>query len=146
MEKLVGTYPVSLEIPLAWGEMDSYEHINNIVYFRYFESSRIHYFDKLDIKGLKEQTHIGPILAHTECKYKIPLTYPDTVIACSRIAEVRDTDFIMEYAIFSQGHQKLAAEGNGRIVMINYENNQKVAIPEELRLLIRRVENQCSAE
>ena len=46
MEKLTERYPVVIEIPVAWGEMDAFQHLNNIVYFRYFESARIAYFER----------------------------------------------------------------------------------------------------
>ncbi len=140
MESQIAKYPVSIEIPIAWGEMDSFQHVNNIIYFRYFESSRIHYFTDIEITREFKTTHIGPILAHTECRYKIPLTYPDSVISCSRVREVREMDFIMEYAVFSKTHKNLAAEGTGRIVMLNYETNQKVMIPEPIRKGINQME------
>ena len=44
MNSPVADYPVVIETPVAWGEMDAYGHVNNIVYFRYFESARIAYF------------------------------------------------------------------------------------------------------
>jgi acyl-CoA thioester hydrolase len=37
-----------MNIPVAWGEMDAMGHINNIIYFRYFETVRIEYFNRLD--------------------------------------------------------------------------------------------------
>jgi len=40
-------YPVVVDIPVAWGEMDAYGHLNNIVYFRYFETARMAYFERL---------------------------------------------------------------------------------------------------
>jgi acyl-CoA thioester hydrolase len=36
MRELLAGYPVILDIPVAWGEMDALRHVNNIVYFRYF--------------------------------------------------------------------------------------------------------------
>ncbi|MCP4297344.1 MAG: acyl-CoA thioesterase [Proteobacteria bacterium] len=140
MKSQIDKYPVSIEIPIAWGEMDSFQHVNNIIYFRYFESSRIHYFTDIEITRDLKTNHIGPILAHTDCRYKIPLTYPDSVISCSRVREIREMDFIMEYAVFSKTHNNLAAEGTGRIVMFNYETNQKVMIPETVRQGINQME------
>lgn len=140
MNNLTTKYSSSVVIPIAWGEMDSFQHVNNIIYFRYFESARIHYFDAIDIMGYMKKTNIGPILAHTECKYRIPLTFPDTVISCSRVKEIREKDFIMEYAIFSKEHQSLAAEGTGRIVMLDYNTNQKVLVPQMIRTAIEKLE------
>jgi acyl-CoA thioesterase FadM len=49
MENLMEGYPVVIEVPVAWGEMDAFGHLNNIVYFRYFESARIAYFHKIGL-------------------------------------------------------------------------------------------------
>ena len=84
MKELISDYPVSIEIPIAWGDMDAFTHVNNVVYFKHFESVRIAYFEKLSFMQFKDQTGIGPILASTQCTYKIPLTYPDIVTAGAR--------------------------------------------------------------
>ncbi|MCZ6911333.1 MAG: acyl-CoA thioesterase, partial [Proteobacteria bacterium] len=41
--KVLDDYPVVIELPVVWGEMDAFDHVNNIIYFRYFESARIAY-------------------------------------------------------------------------------------------------------
>ncbi|MGZ6208377.1 MAG: acyl-CoA thioesterase, partial [Syntrophales bacterium] len=79
MSNLLKDYPVIIEFPVAWGEMDAMNHVNNIVYFRYFESARIAYFEKADMFSYMTETGIGPILATISCKFKIPLSYPDKV-------------------------------------------------------------------
>ena len=68
MEEMLSNCTVVLTIPVAWGEMDAMGHVNNIIYFRYFESVRIDYFRKLDLIGYQRETGIGPILASTECR------------------------------------------------------------------------------
>ncbi|MCB0148997.1 MAG: acyl-CoA thioesterase, partial [Caldilineaceae bacterium] len=52
MHDLLAGYPVVIEIPVAWGEMDAFQHVNNIVYFRYFESGRIAYFERAGMMNL----------------------------------------------------------------------------------------------
>ena len=60
-EKLRG-YPVVIEIPVFWGDMDAMRHVNNTVYLRYFESARIALFERLGYLDVMEQTGVGPIL------------------------------------------------------------------------------------
>jgi acyl-CoA thioester hydrolase len=140
MENILSTCPVVIEIPIAWGEMDAFGHINNIIYFRYFESARIAYFAKLDLMNFMNETGIGPILAATQCKFRLPLTYPDTVSAGAKIVKLEDDTMTMAYYVFSHKHQKIAAEGDGRIVSYDYRGNKKVPIPDELRKRILAVE------
>jgi acyl-CoA thioester hydrolase len=49
MKELISTYPVVIEIPIAWGDMDAFQHVNNKVYFKHFESARILYFENWGI-------------------------------------------------------------------------------------------------
>jgi len=67
-----------IQITVAWGEMDAFQHVNNVVYFKYFESARINYFEETGINAHMQTTGVGPILGNTQCRFKAPLTYPDT--------------------------------------------------------------------
>jgi len=140
MDNLMDGYPVVIEVPVAWGEMDAFGHLNNIVYFRYFESARIAYFYKLDLIDMMTRTGIGPILASTSCRFKIPLTYPDKVLVGAKVVSIEEDRFMMGYGIFSTSHQKVAAEGDGLIVTLNYRENKKVQIPGELKQRILDLE------
>ncbi len=141
MENLLQDYPVIIEIPIAWGEMDAFQHVNNIVYFRYFESARIAYFERMNIIEYMEQTGIGPILASTQCRFKIPLTYPDTVSVGARVTRIKEDRFVMQGLIVSHRFQKVAAECEGLIVSYNYREGKKTPIPPELVQRIRELEN-----
>jgi acyl-CoA thioester hydrolase len=131
---------VVIEIPVAWGEMDSLRHVNNIVYFRYFESARMAYFRRLDIWNYMNETGIGPILAATQCKFKIPLTYPDVVSVGAKISEIETDRFNMKYTVVSHNHAKVAAEGDGLIVSYDYRAQKKAPLPDEIKERIRVLE------
>jgi acyl-CoA thioester hydrolase len=133
MKELISVYPVVIEIPIAWGDMDAFQHVNNIIYFKYFESARISYFEKIDFLEVMNETGIGPILASTQCKYKIPLTYPDHITVGAKVDTMEKERFIMKYAVISHKHEKIAALGEGVLVTFNYQNNKKTLIPDEIR-------------
>lgn len=140
MQESLETYPIVIEIPVAWGEMDSLQHVNNIVYFRYFESARMSYFNRLDLWNYIKETGVGPILASTNCKFRIPLTYPDTVSVGTKVTEIKDDRFMMKYLVVSHTHNKVAAEGEGLIVSYNYRELAKAALPDEIRRRIEAIE------
>ena len=146
MEKLLEGYPVVIEIPVAWGEMDSLQHVNNIIYFRYFESVRMAYFNQIDFWSYMDETGIGPILASTQCKFRIPLSYPDTVSVGTRITNVEEDRFLMKYVAISHQHQRIAAEGEGLIVSYNYREKKKSPLPQEIRDRIQALESYVSPE
>ena len=124
-------YDVTIERPVTWGSMDAFQHVNNTVYFRYFEDVRIAYFEETGITAYMQEHGIGPILASTQCRFKLPLSYPDTVWIGTRILEIGDDRFRMEYVVFSEQHQRVAAVGEGLIVSYDYNQNQKTTIPPE---------------
>ena len=140
MQSLLKQCPVVIETPIAWGQMDAFQHLNNTTYFRFFESGRIAYFERLNFLSYMEETGVGPILASTSCRFKIPLTYPDTVSIGTRVSEIQDDRFTMEYLVLSHKHQKIAAEGSGLIVCFNYKENKKAPIPNEVKERIAEIE------
>jgi acyl-CoA thioester hydrolase len=144
MDNLIEGYPVVIEIPVVWGEMDAFHHVNNVVYFRYFESARIAYFEKLDVLDLMNRTGIGPILATTSCRFRVPLKYPDKVLIGAKVANIEKDRFMMNYLVVSTRLQKVAAEGDGLIVAFNYRENKKAVISDELRQRILDVERTIS--
>ena len=133
-------FPVTIEVPVAWGEMDALGHVNNIVFFRYFESARIQYFAAVDFLGRPETGTIGPILASTHCRFRRPLHFPDTVIAGARTTELLDDRFTMEYRIVSTSSGELAAEGGGVVVAYDYSDNRKAQLPDHVKQRILALE------
>ena len=133
MKELIGDYPVTIELPIAWGDMDAFQHVNNIVYFKHFESARISYFEKIGFFEVMKQTNIGPILASTQCRFKIPLTYPDHVTVGAKVETIEKDRFIMKYAVISHKLKKIAAFGEGVLVTFDYRNNIKALIPDKIK-------------
>jgi len=140
MDNSVERYPVVIEIPVAWGEMDAFQHVNNGAYFRYFESARMAYYERLNMGELRTRTGIGPILAATSCRFKTPLIYPDTVLVGVKVTRIEADRFMMEHRIVSTKHRKIAAEGDSVIAAFNYRENKKAVVPEELKRRILDIE------
>jgi acyl-CoA thioester hydrolase len=146
LNELIKEYPVIIEIPIAWGDMDAFQHVNNIIYFKYFESARIAYFEKINFLQIMNSTGIGPILASTQCKYKIPLSYPDRISVGATVDTMGKDNFTMKYAVISHYHQKAAAYGEGMIVTFNYRDNIKTHVPDEIRKSIIELEKSADNE
>lgn len=140
IDTLLADYPVRVVLPVVWGEMDAYRHVNNVVYFRYFESARLEYFRRMDWFDYENSTGVGPILASTEAKFRKPLSYPDMITVAARIPTLGDDRFTMLYRLVSHRLGAIAAEGQGVIVSYNYREGKKTAIPEEVRQRIAEVE------
>ncbi|MCI0697320.1 acyl-CoA thioesterase [candidate division KSB1 bacterium] len=140
IEELLRDFPVVVQFPVAWGEMDALGHVNNIVYFRYFESARVAYLTKINFIDPEANDGIAAILASTQCDFRKALAYPDTVSIGARVVEIGSDRFAMEYRLVSQGLQKIAAEGKGVVVAYNYRDKHKVELPEAIRKNIKEIE------
>lgn len=143
IEDLLRVYPVVIELPVLWGNMDAFQHVNNVVYFRWFESGRIAYFDRLGFHSLMAEEGIGPILAAADCRFRIPLTYPDTVSVGVRVPEIGEDRFSVDYVVVSHQHGRVAAQGSSVIVSYDYTNARKAPVPEIVRQRILELEGRA---
>jgi acyl-CoA thioester hydrolase len=136
-EVLLAQFPVVVRQPVQWGDMDYYRHVNNVVYFRYFENARLAYFERLDWPAYERVSSIGPILAATTARFRRALTWPDNIAIGARATEIGVDRFTLEHLIVSEAQQTVVTEGTGLVVTYHYGEGRKVAIPEEVR---RRIE------
>ena len=135
-------FPFSLEIPVAWGDMDAFGHVNNVVYLRYFESARVHFFEQIPDENLRRfKGSVKPILARIACQYKRPVRYPDTLTAKIGIKSVGNASFDMVCEMHS-AQVGLAAVADCTLVMFDFENNRPVRVPTLLREFIRSIDPQ----
>lgn len=133
IEALLERYHVVVTLPVQWGEQDAFGHVNNCVYFRWFESARIAFWRHAGFWDLVKRDRIGPILASTACDYRRQLSYPDTVHVGSRVARLGRTSFGIEQIVVSLAGRAVAAEGRTTVVVFDYEANQPTPIPDLLR-------------
>src|SRR5688572_13971349 len=117
---LLPGFPVVVEIPVQWGEMDAYGHVNNTVLFRYFESARIAYLERCGFIDSYDRDKIGAILHSTGCRFRHALFYPDTVLIGARAVEVGEDRLTMAYCVVSTAQRDVVAEGTGVVVAFDY--------------------------
>jgi acyl-CoA thioester hydrolase len=139
-DELFRTFPVIVTQVVLWGEMDSFQHVNNVAYFRYFENGRLEYFRRAGWFEIQDATGIGPILASTQARFRKALTYPDTIHIGTRLLEMKDDRFTIEHHIVSDALNDMATQGQGVIVSFHYASGKKMPLPEELKERIRALE------
>ncbi|MGE4315013.1 acyl-CoA thioesterase [Acinetobacter sp.] len=129
-------YPVIYDQSVAWGDMDAFGHVNNVMYYRYIESARIFYMDALSIF----EQDIYTVVATNQCKYISPLFYPDRLKIGVRVEEIRNSAFRMSYLLWSESQQKTVAVAEAVIVCVNKQSMLKTEIPEIIRHKITEIE------
>lgn len=130
-------YPVIHQQVVAWGDMDALGHVNNVMYYRYIESARIHYMDQIRMM----QQSFSTVVASNQCKYMRPVFYPDTLKIGVRVEEIRNSAFRMHYLLWSEQQQAVVASAEAIIVCVNSESMQKMPLPESIRQRILALEN-----
>jgi acyl-CoA thioester hydrolase len=136
LEPLLANYPITIALPVFWGDQDVFGHVNNNAYFRWFESARIALSQRIGLIDLFRSEKIGPILASVSCDYRRQITFPDTIHAAIRVARIGRTSMGLEHAIVSQSQQAVAAEGNSTIVVFDFRANKPHPVPPSLRQAI----------
>lgn len=131
---------ITLKLPVLWGHMDAMGHVNNTIYFRYFESARVEYMEKMGLFCDPDEP-IFPILASTKCDYKVPLTYPDEIIVTAKTIKVGRTSFTQAYEITSTAQNCVSAVGEGIVVCVDRKTGKPVPVPQDIRAKIERAES-----
>ncbi len=134
----LATYHAPIRFSMHWGEMDAFGHLNNVIYFRYFESARIAFFEDLDITENALPRTIGPILSFTSCRFKAPLVYPDVLWAATKATEIKEDRFTMEHVVYSEKLGRIAAVSDATIVAYDYRKNEKAVLPDVWLELLKR--------
>jgi acyl-CoA thioester hydrolase len=114
--------------------MDALGHVNNVVYFRYMESSRVAFlrgigWDRMD----PARKGIGFILQNVNCRFRRPIEFPDTLKVTSRLISIESDRFTLEHEVISERICDVAALGAGTIVVYDYPNACKIGMPPEMR-------------
>lgn len=131
--KHFGEFPLTQTQAIVWNDMDALQHINNTVYFRYFEDVRVVMLEKLEVFQHMQHSRIGPVVASTRCDYRSPLVYPDTITTVAWVEDIREKRYTMKYQIFSHQQERCVAEGEALIVYCDFTSGKSCAIPPETR-------------
>lgn len=126
---------VSLDVMVHWGDMDAMQHVNNIVYLKWIESTRLLLFEKL-IDNTIGKAELAPILAWSDIKYISPVVYPDIVHIDFNITEIGEDRLHGEAKLYSQTQNKLVAISKNILKAYNLKLLKKAEIPDHWRTVI----------
>ena len=122
-------------ITTRWNDNDVYGHVNNVVYYSYFDTV----VNKFLIDGRSldlQQSSIVGLVVETQCQYFRPITFPDTVDAGIRVAKLGTSSVRYEIGLFRNDDQSAAARGHFVHVYVNRVTNKPVPIPDGTRFLL----------
>ncbi|MFC2186103.1 acyl-CoA thioesterase [Peijinzhouia sedimentorum] len=132
-------YPVSLKLRIDWSELDYFGHVNNVSFYKYIQSSRVNYWDQIGLTESHRKTNIGPLLASCKCDFRMPLYFPGEITIMAKVAFIGNTSFSFQHLILNDKGE-VAAEGQDIMVMFDFNKNEKVSFPIDLKQKIEALE------
>jgi acyl-CoA thioester hydrolase len=120
-----------------WMDNDAYRHINNVVYYSFFDTVANNYLMKAGVLDIGKSPVIGFIVA-SSCSYKKPLAYPAKVDAAFRVNRIGTSSVEYGVAVFAEGDNEPAAFGTFTHAFVDRENGKSVPIPAETRAALER--------
>lgn len=131
-------YPHFIVVPTRWMDNDVYGHVNNVVYYAYFDTVINRYLiaeGGLDIAR-------GPVIgvaAESHCRYRGAVAFPADLDAGLRVGKLGRSSVRYEIGLFAQGEAEAAAEGWFVHVFVDRESRRPAAIPDRLRAALARL-------
>jgi acyl-CoA thioester hydrolase len=122
-------FPHVLAITTRWSDNDVYGHVNNVVYYSYFDTVVNEYLLRTGVLDFEGGATIG-LVVETQCNYFAPVVFPQRIEAGLRVAKLGTTSVRYEVAIFSEGGNEAAAQGHFVHVYVDRETRRPVTLPE----------------
>lgn len=121
-------------IPVRWGDMDAYGHVNNTIYFRYFEQARVEWLESQG-SWVSPDEPVGPVIINASCTFYAPVNYPATVIVKMYGGEPGRTSVMTWYELFVEGEDRLYADGAAKTVWMDTRTGKSSPLPDTIRLI-----------
>lgn len=135
--ELLQDFPTIIELPVQWGDQDALGHVNNVVFFRWWESSRIACAEQISLLSTTRNGRFGTVLASINCDFREQLIYPDTVLIGARVRRVGNSSLHIAHRLVSQRLNAVAAEAVSIMVFFDFEAQQSCRISDEIRAAIQ---------
>ncbi|WP_044873096.1 thioesterase family protein [Pseudomonas sp. LFM046] len=131
-QHLRGDYRHFQPITTRWHDNDLYGHVNNVVYYGYFDSAVNTYLIERGGLDIHEGGVVGFVVS-SSCDYFASIAFPDRIEVGLRVGKLGNSSVQYELAIFKQGEDEACAAGRFVHVFVDRESNRPVAIPDGLR-------------
>ena len=127
-----------LAIPTRWMDNDVYRHVNNVVYYSYFDTAVNHYLIEQDVLDIERSPVIG-LVVETACQYFAPIAFPDIVNVGLRVGKLGTSSVRYEIGIFRNDEDSASAQGHFVHVYVERASNRPTALPGDLRAALEKI-------
>lgn len=129
-------------MPVAWGDLDTFKHVNNVRYLKWFEEARVNMFNRFieqkpgkGFETFMTAEEVGPIIRSVDLAWRYPISFPDKITVVHKLDPITESDrFILSGVIVSHNAKKVAARIKETIVTVDYpQGGKKAPIPNSIR-------------
>jgi acyl-CoA thioester hydrolase len=125
-------------ITLRWADNDAYGHVNNVVYYAWFDTAVNEWLVANGLLDIAGGDPIG-LVVETGCRYFAPLAYPGTIEVGIALDRLGTSSVTYRLGVFAEGSDVPAAEGRFTHVYVARDTRRPVALPAEWRTMLERL-------
>ncbi|MEZ5920211.1 MAG: thioesterase family protein [Parvularculaceae bacterium] len=131
-------YKHLLPLQTRWMDNDIYGHVNNVVYYSYFDTIVNEYLIAASALDIHDGGVIG-LVVETGCKYFAPIEFPQKLEGALRVARIGNSSVRYELAIFKDGDNAPAAEGHFIHVYVDRATRRPTSLPDDFRKTLEKI-------
>jgi acyl-CoA thioester hydrolase len=132
-DQRIDDFPYRMSIPTRWGDNDMLGHVNNVIYYRFFEAIAVRFLtEEVGVDWSNSCEH--PNMVESLCRFHRSLKYPDVVEAGLRVEKIGTSSVTFTIAVFGPGHIEPAATGHVVEVFVNADEGKSVPISAQHRV------------
>ncbi|MBX9587711.1 MAG: acyl-CoA thioesterase [Hyphomonadaceae bacterium] len=128
-------YPHFLEITTRWNDNDSYRHVNNAVYYQYFDTVVNQFLIENGALDVERSDVIG-LVVETQCRFFSQVSFPSKIHAGLRVAHLGNSSIRYEIGLFRDNQSSASAQGHFVHVYVDRTSNRPVSLPSQLKTLL----------
>jgi len=125
-------------ITTRWMDNDAYAHVNNVVYYSWFDTVVNEYLIRSGVLDIEASQVIG-LVVETHCNYFAPLAFPQTVVAALRVAHLGTSSVRYEIGLFAEDSDLASAQGHFVHVYVDRVSRRAVPIGEAMRAVLDQI-------
>jgi acyl-CoA thioester hydrolase len=138
-----GEFPVLRTITTRWMDNDHYGHVNNVVYYSYFDTAVNGYLIEASGTDIRDLPAIG-IVAETSCRFLRELSFPDTVHAGLAIERLGNSSVVYRIGLFRNDETAPVAIGRFVHVYVDSTTRRPVPVPAQVRAALAALADGCA--
>ncbi len=126
------------DVHSRWMDNDAYGHINNVVYYSFFDTAVNRYLIERNVLDIAKSEIIGLVI-ETQCKYFSPIVYPDLIHVGLKVTHLGNSSVKYEVAIFTNDDDVASALGHFVHVYVDRKTNKPTPIPQNVRTVLQQL-------